>query len=46
MAEFIDELPKLEEFDQFVTWPVVAQALVTGTLDEKTFKEAVSKSFV
>jgi len=40
MAEFIDELPKLEEFDQFVTWPVVAQALVTGTLDEKTFKEA------
>jgi len=40
VTEFLEELPKLEEFDQFVTFPVVAQALVTGTLDENTFKES------
>jgi len=43
VTEFLEELPKLEEFDQFVTFPVVAQALVTGTLDENTFKESKSK---
>jgi len=44
VTEIVEQLPPAEEFEQFVTFPVVAQALVTGTLDVKSFKESGTRA--